>query len=57
MLTGNGGLMAYFGTNSAYEIEQMAENGDPKAKLIQDAMAYQVGKSIGEIYMGGLMLF
>jgi len=49
MLTGNGGLMGYFGTNSSYEIEQRAANGDSKAKLIQDAMAYQVGKSIGEM--------
>jgi butyrate kinase len=26
-----------------------AKNGDAKAKLIQDAMAYQIGKSIGEM--------
>lgn len=49
MITGKGGLMAYFGTNSAYDIEQMAAEGNEKAKLIQDAMAYQVGKAIGEL--------
>jgi butyrate kinase len=49
MLTGKGGLMAYFGTNSSYEVEVMAKNGDEKAILIQDAMAYQIGKAIGEM--------
>jgi len=49
ILTGNGGLMAYFGTNSSYEIELKAKAGDEKAKLIQDAMAYQIGKAIGEM--------
>jgi butyrate kinase len=49
MLTGKGGLMAYFGTNSSYEIELRAKEGDEKAKLIQDAMAYQIGKAIGEM--------
>lgn len=47
MITGNGGYMAYFGTNDAYEIEQRAEAGDQEAKLIHDAMAYQVAKEIG----------
>ncbi len=49
MVTGKGGLMAYFGTNSAYEVKKMAEAGDDKAQLIQDAMAYQIGKGIGEM--------
>jgi butyrate kinase len=49
MLTGKGGLMAYFGTNSAYDIELRARDGDEKAKFIQDAMAYQIGKAIGEM--------
>jgi butyrate kinase len=47
MITGNGGLMAYFGTNSAYQIELMALEGDESARLIQDAMSYQVAKEIG----------
>lgn len=49
MITGKGGLMAYFGTNSAYEIELKASEGDEKAIFIQDAMAYQIGKAIGEM--------
>ncbi|TVR72118.1 MAG: butyrate kinase [Marinilabiliales bacterium] len=47
MITGHGGLMAYFNTNDAYEIEIRAGDGDPKAVLIQNAMAYQTGKEIG----------
>lgn len=47
MITGQGGLMAYFGTNSAYQIELAAMDGDENARLIQDAMSYQVAKEIG----------
>ncbi len=47
MITGKGGLVAYLGTNSAYEVEQRIAKGDEKAKLIYDAMAYQVSKEIG----------
>lgn len=49
MLIGAGGLSAYLGTNSAYEVEQMVSKGDEKATLIYDAMAYQVAKQIGEM--------
>lgn len=47
MLTGKGGFVAYLGTNDAYEVEKRALSGDEKAKLIMDAMAYQVAKEIG----------
>ncbi len=47
MITGQGGLVAFMGTNDAYEVEMMAKGGNEKAKLIQDAMSYQVGKAIG----------
>ncbi len=49
MVTGEGGLVAYLGTNSAYEVEMNAMNGDSKAKFYFDAMAYQVAKSIGSM--------
>ncbi|PXY01120.1 butyrate kinase [Marinifilum breve] len=49
MIKGEGGLVAHMGTNDAYEIELKAKDGDEKAKLIQDAMSYQVAKSIGEM--------
>lgn len=47
MITGQGGFVAYLGTNNASEVERAADNGDPKAKLVQDAMGYQVAKEIG----------
>lgn len=49
MITGHGGYVAYFGTNNAYEIELQAVDGDDKARMIQDAMAYQIGKEIGSM--------
>lgn len=50
MVTGEGGLVAYLGTNNAAEVEQMVKNGDENAKLIYQGMAYQVAKMIGEMY-------
>jgi butyrate kinase len=47
MLVGGGGFVAYFGTNSYLEVKNRAENGDRQSKLILDAMAYQIAKSIG----------
>jgi butyrate kinase len=47
LICGEGGFVAYFGTNNAYEVEMMVADGDDRAKLIQDAMAYQIGKEIG----------
>jgi butyrate kinase len=47
MIKGEGGMYAYLGTNSGYEVAQQVEEGDEKAKLIFDAMAYQVAKEIG----------
>ncbi len=47
MITGKGGLVAYLGTNDAYEVEKKMIAGDEKAKLIYEAMAYQVAKEIG----------
>ncbi|MDR2125362.1 MAG: butyrate kinase [Prevotellaceae bacterium] len=49
MLVGNGGLIALMGTNEAKDIEIMAEKGDARAKLVQDAMCYQIGKYIGAL--------
>ncbi|MDR0544342.1 MAG: butyrate kinase [Odoribacteraceae bacterium] len=46
MITGEGGFVAHLGTNDAYTVEQKALD-DPRFKAVQDAMAYQIGKSIG----------
>lgn len=46
-LKGNGGIVAYLGTTDALEVERRIEAGDEKARLIYEAMAYQVAKEIG----------
>jgi butyrate kinase len=46
-LVGHGGLVGYLGTNDAIEVEKRISAGDREAKLIYDAMAYQVAKEIG----------
>jgi butyrate kinase len=50
MITGEGGLVAYTGTNSAYDIEMKAIEGDIFSKQIFEAMAYQVSKEIGAMF-------
>lgn len=48
MITGAGGLVAYLGTNDAKKVEEMAyEQNDQKARIIFEAMAYQIAKEIG----------
>jgi butyrate kinase len=47
MLKGNGGLIAYLGTNNAKKVSEMCEEGDKNAQVIYEAMAYQVAKEIG----------
>lgn len=46
-LTGKGGLVAYLGTNDAKSVDDRAAAGDAEAKLIYNAMAYQISKEIG----------
>lgn len=48
-LRGNGGLKAYLNTVDVREVEEMIERNDEKAKLILEAMAYQVSKGIGDL--------
>ena len=50
MVKGEGGLVAYLGTNNAYDVEKMVDAGDANAELIYHAMAYQVAKYVGEMY-------
>jgi butyrate kinase len=44
---GQGGLVAHLGTNNAVEVERRIADGDAHARLIYEAMAYQVAKEIG----------
>lgn len=45
----NGGLTAHLGTNDAREVERRIAEGDEHARLIYEAMAYGVSKSIGAL--------
>jgi butyrate kinase len=49
MVIGEGGYVAYLGTNDAMEVENRSANGDELAIKIQDALGYQVAKAIGEM--------
>ena len=46
-IKGKGGLVAYLNTNDVREVIIRIEQGDKKAKLILEAMAYQIAKEIG----------
>ena len=46
MLAGQGGLMAHLETNDVKIISQRIATGDEHAKLVLEAMAYNVGKEI-----------
>jgi butyrate kinase len=48
-LAGQGGLVAHLGTNSAVEVEKRIAAGDTHARLIYEAMAYQIAKEIGSM--------
>ena len=48
-LRGNGGLRAYLNTIDVRDVEKMIAEGNEYAKLIFDAMAYQIAKGIGEL--------
>ena len=46
-IAGQGGLVAHLGTNDAREVERRIEEGDEHARLVYEAMAYQIAKEIG----------
>ncbi|MFH1296923.1 MAG: butyrate kinase [Bacteroidota bacterium] len=51
LLTHQGGINAHLGTTDISEVENRIKNGDRHASLIMEAMAYQVSKSIGEMFV------
>jgi len=44
---GQGGLVAYLGTNDGAEIKKRIDSGDQEAKFIYEVMCYQIAKEIG----------
>ncbi|MCR4896266.1 MAG: butyrate kinase [Lachnospiraceae bacterium] len=49
MLTGNGGLNAYLGTNDMREVTKRVNEGDKEAAAVKEAFIYQVCKDIGSM--------
>jgi butyrate kinase len=47
LVMGEGGLIAYLKTNNAEEVERIIREGDDEAKMVYEAMAYQIAKEIG----------
>ncbi len=50
-LTRHGGLVSYLGEHRLPEIERRISEGDEQARLIVDAMLYQISKEIGAMYV------
>ncbi len=48
-IIGKGGLIAYLDTNDGRLVDRMIEEGNKKAELILEAMAYQIAKEIGSM--------
>ena len=49
MLAGKGGITAHLGTNSIIEVVERIERGDEQARIVLDAMCYNVSKQIGSM--------
>ena len=49
MIKGEGGIVAYLGTNSMQQVAQKVASGDEQAELVYKAMAYQVAKEISAL--------
>lgn len=48
-LCGKAGLAAWFGTQDVRDIIKLIDEGDEKAKLVLESLAYNVAKSIGSL--------
>lgn len=46
-LVGGGGLVAYLNTNDCRQVQRMIEEGNKEAKIVYDAMIYQIACEIG----------
>ena len=47
LLFRDGGLYSYLGTKDLVEVERRIDAGDAKAKIVFEAMAYQIAKEVG----------
>lgn len=46
-ISGQGGMVAYLGTNDLREAYRRADEGDRRARLVIESMCYQIAKEIG----------
>ena len=51
LISKNGGILAHLGTADIKDVVQMINDGNKKAKIIYDAMIYQIAKQIGAMYV------
>ncbi len=49
LIRGKGGIYSHLSTINIKEVEKMINEGNQNAKLIYEAMAYQISKGIGEL--------
>ena len=49
IICGKGGLFSYLGVTDCRQVEKMIAEGDRKAAVVYEAMAYQIAKSIAEM--------
>jgi len=49
LISGQGGIMSYLGVTDGREVEKMIKEGNEKASLIYEAMAYQIAKGIAQM--------
>ena len=46
-IAGDGGMVAHLVTNDLREVERQIRSGDERARLVYEAMAYQIVRTIG----------
>lgn len=49
LICGKGGLYSYLGVTDCRQVEKLISEGNEEAKLVYEAMAYQVAKSIAQL--------
>ena len=51
LLFRDGGLYSYLGTKDLEEVEQRIMSGETQARIVYEAMVYQIAKEIGAMAM------
>ena len=51
LINKSGGIMAWLGTTDMRDVGEMIKSGNKKAKVVYDAMIYQIAKQVGAMYV------